>query len=149
MIEMSQVCNHPDLFERRDVVSPLCCVAVPTPSIPRLIYHHTHHGHTHAHRYIHSHVQGGYTGEECTYIATHLYCYSLPPSLPPSLPSRLLNMVLGVHSTHHIHRASLTDSLSANEGVWSFLRLIGLCPREMSTIMLGPFIDRYNMYYLQ
>ena len=71
-------------------------------------------------------------------------CPSIPTIFPPPLPShyRLMNVVLGVHSTHHIHRASLTDSLSANEGVWSFLRLVGVCPRDMSTIMLGPFTDR-------
>ena len=57
--------------------------------------------------------------------------------------SRTLTVSLGVHSTDHIHRASLADSLSVNEGVWSFLRLVGVCPREMATIMLGHFTDRY------
>ena len=45
-----QVCNHPDLFERRDVVSPLS-LSVPSPSLPRLLHHHIHHGNTHRHRY--------------------------------------------------------------------------------------------------
>ena len=33
-----QVCNHPDLFERRDVKSPIV-VSAEELSIPRLMYH--------------------------------------------------------------------------------------------------------------
>ena len=49
-IYILQVCNHPDLFERRDVVSPLS-LAVPSPSLPRLLHHHIHRGNAHRRRY--------------------------------------------------------------------------------------------------
>ena len=45
-----QVCNHPDLFERRDVVSPLS-LAVPSPVIPRLLYHQVYRVNTQWQRY--------------------------------------------------------------------------------------------------
>lgn len=57
-------------------------------------------------------------------------------------PSRVLSVVLGVHTADHIHRASLTDAHSTDEGLWSFLRLVGMCPQQMSTIMLGHFPNR-------
>ena len=62
---LSQVCNHPDLFERRDVVSPLR-LAIPSPTIPRLLYDYIHHGNTHRHRYC-----------ICTYmkLTTHAYLH--------------------------------------------------------------------------
>ncbi|CAI8042522.1 Chromatin-remodeling ATPase INO80, partial [Geodia barretti] len=58
---------------------------------------------------------------------------------------RTLTVSLGVHTAHHIHHSSLADSLSVNEGVWSFLRLVGLCPQEMATVMLGRFTDRLRV----
>ena len=67
-------------------------------------------------------------------------CMTPLPS-PWRLP-RTLTVSLGVHTAHHIHHSSLANSLSANEGVWSFLRLVGLCPQEMATVMLGHFTDR-------
>jgi DNA helicase INO80 len=106
VMQFRKVCNHPDLFERRDVVSPLF-LPVPSPSLPRLLHHHIRHGNTHRHR--------------------------------------TLTVSLGVHTAHHIHHSSLANSLSANEGVWSFLRLVGLCPQEMATVMLGHFTDRLRV----
>ena len=35
----SQVCNHPDLFERRNVISPSSICSIPTYTVPRLIYY--------------------------------------------------------------------------------------------------------------
>ena len=58
-----QVCNHPDLFERRDVVSPLC-LAVPCPTIPRLVYHQIYRLNTHRHRYMYM------------YMYIHVHCTS-------------------------------------------------------------------------
>ena len=34
-----QVCNHPELFERRDVLSPISLSIPPLP-LPRLLYHY-------------------------------------------------------------------------------------------------------------
>lgn len=104
--------------------------------------------------YIELHKATHNTAPDYMYIHTcgflfNFLCFNIFPILI-FLLYRLFNMVLGVHSPDHIHRASLTNSFSANEGVWSFLRLVGICPREMSTIMLGHFTDRciYMFMYI-
>ena len=38
-LQISQVCNHPDLFERRNVISPSSICSIPTYTVPRLIYY--------------------------------------------------------------------------------------------------------------
>ncbi len=57
-VNNTQVCNHPDLFERRNVTSPASLDIHPY-SIPRLLYH------TQltppSYRYVHAHICIGYT----------------------------------------------------------------------------------------
>ena len=124
-----QVCNHPDLFERRNVISPSSICSVPTYTVPRLVYYQLLLPDISRHRCVRLCIKWGvYNIGICCFL------------------DRLLTQKLGVLSSYHIHLSSgLSGSGSGRcevSGCWSFLKFVDMSPHEASTVMLGPFTQR-------
>lgn len=130
VMQFRKVCNHPELFERADVVSPLAlCSFSQTPSIAR-------------------------EGDDLyvAYTTKSQISYTIPKKLyrdggmlnVPSEGSqagsdtRHLDVLFNIWTPDHI-----AESMCEEEGAFSFLRFSDYSPAQASKIFRGSLLDRF------
>ncbi|KAI9239785.1 MAG: SNF2 family N-terminal domain-containing protein [Podila humilis] len=130
VMQFRKVCNHPELFERADVVSPLAmCEFSQTPSIAR-------------------------EGDDLylAYTTKSQIQYSMPKRLYreggilriPSENSRIGTDTKYLDNLLNIwHPAYISESLSKDDGAFSFLQFTDLSPSQASRIFRGNRLERF------
>ncbi|KAG0092899.1 putative DNA helicase ino80 [Podila epicladia] len=130
VMQFRKVCNHPELFERADVVSPLAmCEFSQTPSIAR-------------------------EGDDLylAYTTKSQIQYSIPKRLyreggvlhVPSENSRVGTDTKYLDNLLNIwHPSYISESMSKGDGAFSFLRFSDLSPSQASRIFRGNRLERF------
>ncbi|KAI7821877.1 SNF2 family N-terminal domain-containing protein [Gamsiella multidivaricata] len=133
VMQFRKVCNHPELFERADVVSPLAlCYFSQTPSIAR-------------------------EGDDLfvAYTTRSTISYSIPKRFYreggllriPSEQSnagadtKYLDQLMNIWTPGHI-----AESMFEEEGTFSFLRFSDYSPAQASKIARGHLLDRFALH---
>ncbi|KAG0343236.1 putative DNA helicase ino80 [Podila horticola] len=132
VMQFRKVCNHPELFERADVVSPLAmCEFSQTPSIAR-------------------------EGDDLylAYTTKSQIQYSIPKRLyreggilrVPSEGSRVGTDTKFLDNLLNIwHPSYISESMSKEDGAFSFLRFSDLSPSQASRIFRGNRLERFAL----
>lgn len=130
VMQFRKVCNHPELFERADVVSPLAmCEFSQTPSIAR-------------------------EGDDLylAYTTKSQIQYSIPKRLyreggilrVPSDGSRIGTDTKYLDNLLNIwHPSYISESMSKDDGAFSFLQFSDLSPSQASRIFRGHRLERF------
>ncbi|KAI8137707.1 SNF2 family N-terminal domain-containing protein [Fennellomyces sp. T-0311] len=134
VMQFRKVCNHPELFERADVVSPMAfCSFSETGSLskePSLYCPYSSKSHIKYHIPKHLYRNGG--------------ILRVPgPRSNAGFTTRYLDNLMNIWSPDHIHESMFSDEKDA---AFSFLRFVDTSPQEASYLFKQSLVSRWIAY---